>query len=148
MEPEAHFKRYREKGENGMIFSCNCHVKAIVDCLKTQTRRRQVLNYKKGRLYSIQPKRTAKGIPEGKILIIAKVVETREKDYPISPEDAYAEGGYIPEEYEQLYEKLHPSWQNRTKITFQFVPQQVLEQLTLRTSEVISIDEKNSAKTE
>lgn len=114
-----------------MIFSCNCHVQAIIDGIKTQTRRRQTLNYKKGGLYSVQPKRTAKGIPNGKILITDKILETKEKDYPIGIEDAYAEGGYTPDDYEQLYEKLHPQWQNRTKLTFVFVPTKELKQLHL-----------------
>lgn len=114
-----------------MIFAVDGHVQAVKDGLKTQTRRRNGQNYKKGRLYSVQPKRTAKGIPEGKILILNKVVETREKNYPISFEDAYAEGCYVPDEFEELYEKLCPGWIERTKFVFQFVPTQSLTQLSL-----------------
>lgn len=60
--------------------------------LKAQTRRRQTFAYRKGRLYSIQPKRIAKGIPTGKILILDKTLETREESYPVSLEDACVEG--------------------------------------------------------
>jgi hypothetical protein len=114
-----------------MIFAVPGHIERIKARTKTETRRRQALNYKKGRLYSIQPKRTAKGIPDGKILVLNKILELKEKDYPISVESALAEGCYTPEEYEKLYEKLNPGWNNRTAIKFSYVPTWKLQQLTL-----------------
>jgi hypothetical protein len=32
--------------------------------------------------------------------------------------DAKLEGGYTPEEYEALFEKMHPNWQLRLVILF------------------------------
>jgi len=72
-----------------------------------------------GHFYSIQPTRTSKGIPDGKILITGKVKETR-GSMPISERDAKAEGGYTPQQYEKLYEKMHPSWRERTAYWFVF----------------------------
>lgn len=116
-----------------MIFSIADHVKQVIGGTKTQTRRSSG-RYQVGKLYSIQPKRTAKGISEGKIKIVVKAEEwKREKDLDlgqlifhwggkISVEDAKAEGGYTPEEFEGLYEKLHPNWRVRWAYTFKFVP--------------------------
>jgi len=114
-----------------MIFAVPGHIEKIKAHTKTETRRRQSLNYKKGRLYSIQPKRTAAGIPDGKILVLNKVLELKEKDYPISVESALAEGGYTPEQYEVLYEKLNPGWHNRTAIKFDYVPSTIFKQVIL-----------------
>ncbi|NVM24171.1 MAG: hypothetical protein HWN68_20625, partial [Desulfobacterales bacterium] len=72
-----------------------------------------------GQFYSIQPTRTSKGISDGKIWIIGKLKETRGLQ-PISEIDAKAEGGYTPEEYERLYEKMHPNWRERTAYHFVF----------------------------
>ena len=40
----------------------------------------------------------------------------------ISKEDARAEGLYVPKEYEELYEKMYPSWRERWAYEFEFVP--------------------------
>lgn len=107
-----------------MIFAYKDHPQAIIDGLKTETRRRITAldRYHEGVTYAIQPKRTAKGITQGRILILKKWVELKSKDYPISVEDAYAEGCYTPEEYEKLYEKINPKWNARVAFKFEFIP--------------------------
>lgn len=102
-----------------MIFSISNHIEQIIKGTKTQTRRASD-RCQVGKLYSIQPSRTAKGIPKGKIKIVDKVREIW--DYTINPDDAKAEGGYTPEEFEALYEKLHPNWDERIAYTFRFIP--------------------------
>ena len=101
-----------------MIFAIGKHIELIIKGLKTQTRRSSD-RYKVGKLYSIQPGRTKKGITEGKIRIIDKTREVW--PFTIRPDDAKAEGGYTPEEFEELYEKLHPEWDERMAYTFRFV---------------------------
>jgi hypothetical protein len=107
-----------------MIFAVNNHPQAIIDGLKTETRRRitSLDRYHEGQTYAIQPKRTAKGIKEGRILIVKKWVELKTKDCPISIESAYAEGCHTPEEYEKLYEKINPKWTVRVAFKFEFIP--------------------------
>ena len=102
-----------------MIFAIGKHIELIIKGLKTQTRRSSD-RYKMGKLYSIQPGRTKKGITQGKIKIIDKTREIWPST--IRPDDAKAEGGYTPEEFEELYEKLHPGWDERLAYTFRFVP--------------------------
>ena len=72
---------------------------------------------------AIQPGRSQRGIPEGRILIVAKRVEVRRSDgYSISVEDALAEGGYSQAEFERLYERMDYAWEKRFVYTFEFVP--------------------------
>lgn len=100
-----------------MIFSIGNHIQLILNGKKTQTRRSSD-RYEVGKLYSIQPKRTAKGIPQGKIEITHK----RRERWPfITTGDAEAEGGYTPQEFEELYEKINPNWHQRLAYTFRFV---------------------------
>lgn len=98
------------------------HVEQIVRGTKTQTRR-QSGRYEVGGLYSIQPKRAKRGIPDGKILIIAKRKEVFGAD-KISALDAEAEGGYDSEEFEALYRAMYPSWTVRYAYTFKFIPKE------------------------
>ena len=102
-----------------MIFSVSNHAQQIIRGEKTQTRRDSD-HYQVGKSYAIQPKRTAKAISEGRIFILKKKEEiccTR-----ISIKDAKAEGNYNPEEFENLYEKLHPKWVKRFAYTFSYLP--------------------------
>lgn len=118
-----------------MIFAVNNHPQVIQKGTKTRTRRRAtaVNKYKVGKTYAIQPKRTAKGIPEGRILVTNMWLELKENPstYPISVAEALAEGGYTPEEYERLYEKINPKWVSRCAIAFDFVPTAQLNQIML-----------------
>lgn len=103
-----------------MIFTKN-HIEDILRGTKTQTRRNSG-RYKIGKTYAIQPCRTCKGIPDGRILIKEKWLEDK-MEYPvmISWGDAQAEGGYAPQNYESLYEGMHPSWVARWAYEFEFV---------------------------
>jgi len=103
-----------------MIFSVEGHIAKIISKEKTQTRRSSG-RYEVGKTYAIQPSRTSKAIPDGRILITKK---REEKWWPltwIDEVDAKAEGGYSQAEFEELYEKLHPYWFRRYAYTFKFV---------------------------
>lgn len=121
-----------------MIFSLADHIEQIIRGEKTQTRRASD-RYMVGRLYAVQPRRGAKGIPDGKIIIGEKIREWKpdlsdlpraarfarrcreaEAGYPIRGYNARAEGGYTSEEYETLYERLHPGWRERWAYYFTF----------------------------
>jgi len=102
-----------------VIFNVADHVEQIVNGVKTQTRRASD-RYEVGKAYAIQPFRTAKADPRGRILILNKWVE----EYPkfIHPTDAEAEGKYTVKEYEALYEEIHPTWMTRWAYEFKFIP--------------------------
>lgn len=113
-----------------MIFSVGDHIQQIISGEKTQTRRKSNW-YKLGMTYSIQPGRTKSGISEGKIMIIEKRIESHRnlsgKVFVISQEDALAEGGYTPEQFEELYSKMYPGWPVRLAYTFKFIPTKEVE---------------------
>jgi len=104
-----------------MIFSVADHVEQIVKGTKTQTRRAYTSKYWPGKTYAIQPGRGKLADPRGRILITHAWIESRERNV-IHPFDAEAEGGYTPEEYEVLYEKLNPGWGFRWAYEFKFIP--------------------------
>ena len=112
-----------------MIFSEADHIEQIKAGTKTQTRRDSD-RYKVGKFYAVQPCRTCKGIPDGKILITAKRHEQR-SDWPpgwrILRVEAKAEGGYTPKAYEELYEKMHPDWTERWAYLFDYYPTEAIE---------------------
>ena len=83
--------------------------------IKSQTRRLSD-RYIVGHEYSIQSKRTARVIPGIKIHIDHKWKET--KGISITKEDAWAEGGYTPQEYEDLFERMYPGWKTRWAYVF------------------------------
>jgi hypothetical protein len=109
-----------------MIFSISNHIQQIIRGTKTQTRRIQKLNltnltrFQVGASYSIQPGRGKYGIPEGRIKITEIRMEKRGER--ISMGDARAEGGYMPERFEQLFSDMYPKWERRSVLTFIFVP--------------------------
>ena len=116
-----------------MIFSVEGHIEQIKAGTKTQTRRGSG-KYQVGKLYAVQPGRTKPGIPDGKILIVAKRIEARPPNmssawWKISPEEARDEGGYTPEEYEELYEKMHPGWTRRWAYLFKYYPIEAIEMM-------------------
>jgi len=104
-----------------VIFAKADHIKQILGGTKTQTRRSSD-RYNVGKTYSIQPCRTCKGIPEGRILIEYKIIEQKGISGKIHKDDAKAEGGYTSEGFEELYEKMYPSWEVRYAYVFRFVP--------------------------
>ena len=107
-----------------MIFNVEGHIEKIVNGTKTQTRRYSD-KYKVGKTYAIQPRRGKPGDTRGRILITHKWSE--DKSHPSGPNiihalDAEAEGGYRCDEYEELYESLHPGWETRWVYEFEFWP--------------------------
>jgi len=100
-----------------MIFNVADHIEQIVKGTKTQTRRDSG-KYEVGKTYAIQPRRGKPGDTRGRILITHKWIEPYFKTIHVN--DALAEGGYAPEEYEQLYEKIHPDWAGRWAYEFEF----------------------------
>ena len=106
-----------------MIFNVPNHIEQIIAGEKTQTRRGSN-QYQVGKSYSIQPKRCMKGIKDGRILIIEKWREERDisKILIINIDDAIAEGGYSPAEFEALYEKIDPRWEFRIAYKFKYLP--------------------------
>lgn len=103
-----------------MIFSVYGSIEKIKNRTKTQTRR-PTDRYEVGKTYAIQPKRTAKGIPDGRVKILRKITERSNIFFTISTYDAFKEGGYTPEEFESLYEKMYPKWTTRYAYKFEYV---------------------------
>lgn len=100
-----------------MIFAFPGHIDQIIRGDKTQTRRNSD-KYNMGQTYAIQPGRRKKGDTRGRILITRKWVEDPGQE--ITVEDAEAEGGYEPHEYELLYFKMNPCWMERWCYEFEF----------------------------
>jgi len=105
-----------------MIFAVPGHIRMIINRRKTQTRRDGRGIYEVGKTYAIQPGRTKPGILDGRIGMLF----IRRESYPhdiVCTEDAFAEGGYTPREFEDLYYSLYPKqWRVRYAFTFEFVP--------------------------
>ena len=109
-----------------MIFNVEGHIEKIIRGEKTQTRRDSG-KYEVGKTYAIQPGRGKFADPLGRILITHKWIEPHWKTIHVN--DALAEGNYTPEEYEQLYEKLHPDWAGRWAYEFEFWPTEYLDSI-------------------
>lgn len=113
-----------------MIFNVPGHIEAISSGTKTQTRRLNRGIYKVGKDYAVQRKRGAKGEPDIRIVMdgiwheeIARPLSLRESPSfnIISTEDAIAEGGYSPADFEMLFRELNPKWDETTgRWAFQF----------------------------
>ena len=103
-----------------MIFSMDTHIQQIISGEKTQTRRKSDC-FIVGRTYAIQPGRSKPGISEGRILITSKIPEIVSQYNRISVSDAQAEGGYTPEQFEELYSEIYPGWNFRYVYTFRFI---------------------------
>ena len=101
-----------------MIFKPE-HIEMIRNGTKTQTRRYTGLHYKEGRTYAVQPGRGKKAVPDIRIRIVRKREEI--PPFNITDDDAIAEGGYTPEEYEALYLSLYPKSALRWVLTFEVV---------------------------
>lgn len=105
-----------------MIFAEADHLEQIIAGTKVQTRRVAKPNsfiYRVGRTYGIRSCRICRNIPEGRILILRSWLELRQDK--VTRGDADCEGGYTPEEYEELFEKMHPNWVSRYAYAFKFV---------------------------
>ena len=105
------------------------HFDMVLDGSKTRTTRLSD-RYKEGKDYAIQPKRTKEGIKGYRIVIDKK----REERCPlpgmvtggyfrrelISKKDAIKEGGYTPEVFEEVFEKIFPKWDGRKRWAYEF----------------------------
>lgn len=115
------------------------HFDMMLDSSKTRTTRLSD-KYQVGKDYAIQPKRTKKGV-EGYRMVIdkkwqelplkwKKIIENGGvnqksilhpiKYFPISEEDAKAEGGYLPDEFEETFRKLFPKWDGGERWAYEF----------------------------
>lgn len=106
-----------------MIFSIGDHIEQIKNGTKTQTRRIAKEfgpYYQEAKKYGISPGRRKTCIPDGVIRITSRSLELRQDK--ISTEDALAEGGYTPEEYEALFERMYPNWRSRYAYKFVYLP--------------------------
>ena len=87
--------------------------------VKTQTRRLNRGIYQVGKNYAVQRKRGVKAEPDIRIVMdriwhetTAGLFSLRESptSFVIMVHEAWAEGGYTPAEYEILFRKLNPKW--------------------------------------
>ena len=99
-----------------MIFNVPGHIDMIRNGTKTQTRRLNRGIYKVGKDYAVQRKRGVKAEPDMRILM-DKIWE--DFDF-ISDENAQAEGGYNPAQFEELFAKLNPRWRGGSRWAFEF----------------------------
>lgn len=102
--------------------------------VKTQTRRLNRGIYWIGRDYAVQRKRGVKAEPDIRIVMDRIWDENGAKRFisqsgrkfvnateiRISKEDAQAEGGYTPDEYEKLFRELNPRWTGFGRWAFEF----------------------------
>ena len=113
-----------------MIFNVPMHIAMIQNGLfhdrlrsrypdmivKTQTRRLKRGIYKVGKDYAVQRKRGVKAEPDIRI-VMDRIWE--DFDY-ISKEDALAEGGYNPAQFEELFAKINSKWKGGSRWAFAF----------------------------
>jgi len=101
----------------------------ILDGIKTQTRRVNRGMYYVGSNYAVQLKRGVKAEPDIRIVMDMiweeKAEETiMDENYPcdiqISKQNAWAEGGYTPDEYEKVFRELNPKWDGLSRWAFAF----------------------------
>ena len=96
--------------------------------IKTQTRRpkRGVYQIEAERKkphkigYAVQRKRGVKAEPDIRIIFDRIWHETYFLGFCISVEDAWAEGGYTPKEYEKVFQELNPKFKGRRRWAFKF----------------------------
>ena len=101
----------------------------IPKVVKTQTRRLNRGIYQIGKDYAVQRKRGVKAEPDIRIVmdriweeIIAEFHHEDSTVYPISisKENAWAEGGYTPDEYEKVFRELNPKQNRFRRYGFEF----------------------------
>ena len=111
-----------------MIFSEPNHIELIRNGLpsiepckpilvKTQTRRSERGIYRVGRSYAVQRKRGTKA--EGDIRIVMDEIWL--ENGCIACEDAWAEGGYLPSKFEEVFFKIYPRCGSRWAFRFHVV---------------------------
>lgn len=115
-----------------MIFNAPGHIDMIRREIKTQTRRLNRGIYQVGKDYAVQAKRGMKAEPDIRIVIdeiweedglgIAgggPAVGNRANDRYLSEEDAWAEGGYTPIQFEEMFNVVYPK-RDWTRWVFKF----------------------------
>jgi hypothetical protein len=90
-----------------MIFQKD-DINKIINGEKTQTRRVNRGRYQLNRPYAIQLGRGKPALNGYKIVF--DTIEVEKPPTLISWDDAQAEGGYLPDEYEKLFQRLYPTW--------------------------------------
>ena len=132
-----------------MIFNVSGHIEMIrngLSCIKpsdilyhpmplrivkTQTRRLNRGIYQVGKDYAVQRKRGAKAEPDIRIVMDRIWEEDCLANdelgkggfflsISLSDEDAQAEGGYMPEEFEKIFRKINPNWTGIIRYGFEF----------------------------
>ena len=99
--------------------------------VKTQTRRVNRGVYQEGRDYAVQSKRGVKAEADIRIIMdeiweeeALEFLAENEKKYPvelyISKEDAWAEGGYTPTQFEGVFRGLNFKWDGWSRWAFKF----------------------------
>ena len=117
-----------------MIFAIEGHIDMIRNGLpsvelckpiliKTQTRRLNRGIYKVGKDYAVQRKRGVKAETDMRI-VFDKIWE--DFDF-ISVEDAWAEGGYMPEQFELIFSHLSRKWEGGSRWAFKFHAVEVIK---------------------
>ena len=110
-----------------MIFSEE-HIEKIRNWTKTQTQRVNRGIYQVGKDYAVQPGKGERGIPNLRVVI--DEVQREERFFgapmPISFEDALAEGGYSPDEFEKLFQQINPKWNGLVRWAFKFHVKEVM----------------------
>ena len=96
------------------------YVDMIRDGRKTQTRRISRGRYKVGKDYAIQLGKGKKTVDDMRIVIDAVWTEFQVPRASISAEDAKAEGGHTPDEFEKGFKELNPAWKGRKRYMFEF----------------------------
>jgi len=109
-----------------MIFSPE-HIEQIKNVTKTQSRRVNRGVYQVGKDYSVQPGRGKKGIQGLRIVmddiseeLVSFSIGKWRPFVPLSEEDARAEGGYTPIQYEEEFRRLYPDWDGIRRWAFKF----------------------------
>ncbi|MGB7532980.1 MAG: hypothetical protein WA977_08430 [Halobacteriota archaeon] len=99
--------------------------------VKTETRRLKRGIYQVGKDYAVQRKRGVKGEPDIRIVIdriweehpIGSFFSANGGSFTvfhISEEHAWAEGGYVPAEFEDVFHKLNPKFSGWSRWAFKF----------------------------
>ena len=112
---------------NGLAFQ-GAYVSPLGFIVKTQSRRpkRGVYQVEAERKkphkigYAVQRKRGVKAEPDIRIIFDRIWHETYFLGFCISVEDAWAEGGYTPKEYEKVFQELNPKFKGRRRWAFKF----------------------------
>lgn len=108
-----------------MIFNVQGHIDMIRNGIKTQTRRPNRGIYKVGKDYAVQRKRGVKAESDIRIVMDRIWEEERRLTHLglcmlINHQDAWAEGGYTPEQYEKVFRELNPKWDGLSRWAFAF----------------------------